>query len=97
MSELLKTTFNELKKIMKKDLGRKMVESSAFKSLEAWWDDCELKFKVRKKSFNLNSNRLVKRKCSFLEQEFFRSSMCCTYGIFSMSSTNIFFLNENLK
>ncbi|XP_033627405.1 histone-lysine N-methyltransferase SETD1A-like [Asterias rubens] len=45
VSELLKTTFNELKKIMKKDLGRKMVESSAFKSLEAWWDDCELKFK----------------------------------------------------
>ena len=46
VGELLKTTFNELKKIMKKDIGRKMVESSAFKSLEAWWDDCELKFKV---------------------------------------------------
>ncbi|XP_022102155.1 histone-lysine N-methyltransferase SETD1A-like [Acanthaster planci] len=45
ISELLKTTYIELKKIMKKDLGRKMVESSAFKSLEAWWDDCERKSK----------------------------------------------------
>ncbi|XP_038055486.1 histone-lysine N-methyltransferase SETD1B-A-like isoform X2 [Patiria miniata] len=45
ISQLLKTTFIELKKTMKKDLGRKMVESSAFKSLETWWDDCERKSK----------------------------------------------------
>lgn len=45
--DILEKLVLELKAIMKKDLCRKMVEASAFKSLENWWDDCERKAKVR--------------------------------------------------
>lgn len=35
----------ELKQIMRKDLCKKMVENSAFKILEQWWDDREMQSK----------------------------------------------------
>ena len=44
--DILEEVVEQLKKIMVKDLCRKMVETSAFKSLENWWDDCERKSKV---------------------------------------------------
>ena len=49
VNEVMKTVMQEMKVIMKKDLNRKMVESKAFKSLETWWDTCQLiaKAKVR--------------------------------------------------
>jgi histone-lysine N-methyltransferase SETD1 len=36
----------ELKQIMRKDLQRKMIENSAFRSFESWWDTEDNKLKV---------------------------------------------------
>ncbi|XP_064619680.1 histone-lysine N-methyltransferase SETD1B-like [Lineus longissimus] len=38
---VLNKIITELKVVMKKDLCKKMVEVSAFKSLESWWDDAQ--------------------------------------------------------
>jgi hypothetical protein len=38
---ILNKIIAELKTVMKKDLCKKMVEVSAFKSLESWWDEAE--------------------------------------------------------
>lgn len=45
-SEVLENFVTELKDIMAKDLGKKMVETSAFKSYDQWWDREENKTKV---------------------------------------------------
>lgn len=37
---------SELKDLIKKDICKKMVESSAFKNYEKWWDECERKSKT---------------------------------------------------
>lgn len=37
----------ELKNILKRDFNKRMIEATAFKTFEAWWDDQERKFKVR--------------------------------------------------
>ena len=37
----------ELKDIMKRDLQKKMIQSSAFQSFDAWWDAEDAKHKVR--------------------------------------------------
>ncbi|WAR03387.1 SE1BA-like protein [Mya arenaria] len=44
-SDVLENFVTELKDIMTKDLCKKMVETSAFKSYESWWDDEEAKTK----------------------------------------------------
>ncbi|XP_078681941.1 histone-lysine N-methyltransferase SETD1B-like isoform X2 [Branchiostoma floridae x Branchiostoma belcheri] len=49
----------ELKEIMRKDLNRKMVESSAFKAFEAWWDMEEEKTKVPVKSEEKDEDKVV--------------------------------------
>lgn len=45
-NEVLENFVKELKEIMTKDLCKKMVETSAFKSYEQWWDNEEQKLKV---------------------------------------------------
>ena len=45
-SSVLDTVIEELKKILKRDFNKRMIESTAFKTFEAWWDDQESKFKV---------------------------------------------------
>lgn len=42
----LSAFLKELKSVMQKDLCKRMVEVSAFKAFEAWWDAEEQKFKV---------------------------------------------------
>lgn len=42
----LNAFLKELKSVMQKDLCKRMVEVSAFKAFEAWWDAEEQKFKV---------------------------------------------------
>ncbi|CAH1233887.1 SETD1B [Branchiostoma lanceolatum] len=49
----------ELKEIMRKDLNRKMVESSAFKAFESWWDMEEGKTKVPVKSEEKDEDKVV--------------------------------------
>ncbi|RWS14882.1 histone-lysine N-methyltransferase SETD1-like protein [Dinothrombium tinctorium] len=44
---VLESVVAELKEIIKKDIFKKMIESTAFKSYEAWWDDNEQKSKAR--------------------------------------------------
>lgn len=39
----------ELKQILKKDFNKKMIENTAYKKYEAWWDDEELKSKGKNK------------------------------------------------
>ncbi|XP_045173499.2 histone-lysine N-methyltransferase SETD1B-like [Mercenaria mercenaria] len=46
--KVLEDFVNELKEIMTKDLCKKMVETSAFKSYEQWWDNEESKTKPQK-------------------------------------------------
>ncbi|CAG2165548.1 unnamed protein product [Oppiella nova] len=43
----LNIVVKELKELIKKDICKKMVESSAFKMFEKWWDDCESKSKTQ--------------------------------------------------
>lgn len=43
---MLDTVIDELKKILKKDFYKRMIEGTAFKTYEAWWDEQELNFKV---------------------------------------------------
>ncbi|KAL4223429.1 Histone-lysine N-methyltransferase setd1b [Mactra antiquata] len=47
-NEVLENFVKELKEIMTKDLCKKMVETSAFKSYEQWWDMEEQKLKPQK-------------------------------------------------
>ncbi|XP_054166396.1 histone-lysine N-methyltransferase SETD1B-A-like isoform X2 [Oppia nitens] len=42
----LNIVVSELKEMIKKDICKKMVESTAFKLFEKWWDDCENKSKT---------------------------------------------------
>lgn len=46
-SSVLDTVIEELKKILKKDFYRRMIEGTAFKTYEAWWDEQENNFKVK--------------------------------------------------
>lgn len=52
-TDVLENFVKELKEIMKKDLCKKMVETSAFKTYEAWWDREEEKTKVDELSLTL--------------------------------------------
>ncbi|XP_076065509.1 histone-lysine N-methyltransferase SETD1-like isoform X2 [Oratosquilla oratoria] len=45
LNAVLDTVIEELKKILKKDFNKRMIESTAFKTFEAWWDEQERKFK----------------------------------------------------
>ncbi|KAH3888863.1 hypothetical protein DPMN_012905 [Dreissena polymorpha] len=49
-SDVLENFVKELKEIMTKDLCKKMVEASAFKCYESWWDKEEEKTKIQKPS-----------------------------------------------
>lgn len=46
-SAVLDTVIEELKNILKRDFNKRMIEATAFKTFEAWWDDQDRKFKVR--------------------------------------------------
>ena len=46
---VLESFVKELKLVMQNDLCKKMVEVSAFKLLESWWDGEERQFKVRRR------------------------------------------------
>lgn len=39
IEEVIKRISNELKQILKKDFNKKMVENTAFKSFETWWEE----------------------------------------------------------
>lgn len=45
-SAVLDTVIEELKNILKRDFNKRMIEATAFKTFEAWWDEQERKFKV---------------------------------------------------
>lgn len=55
---VLNTVVCELKEIMKRDLCKKIVENSAFKSFEQWWDEQERESK-NKSSEGLNNQEKV--------------------------------------
>jgi histone-lysine N-methyltransferase SETD1 len=42
---------SELKQILKRDFNKKMIENTAFKSFENWWDEQERKSKVNASNF----------------------------------------------
>ncbi|KAI1291695.1 Histone-lysine N-methyltransferase SETD1 [Halotydeus destructor] len=46
---ILDAICGELKDVIKKDLTKKMVEATGFKSYEKWWHDCEVRNKERDK------------------------------------------------
>jgi histone-lysine N-methyltransferase SETD1 len=45
-SGVIDKVISELKQILKRDFNKKMIENTAFKSFENWWDDQERKSKV---------------------------------------------------
>ncbi|KAJ8866825.1 hypothetical protein PR048_032686 [Dryococelus australis] len=45
-SAVLEKVIAELKQILKRDFNKKMIENTAFKTFENWWDECENKHKV---------------------------------------------------
>ena len=44
---VIDTVVRELKQILKRDVNKKMIENTAFKWFENWWDEQERKAKVR--------------------------------------------------
>jgi hypothetical protein len=48
-SGVIDRVISELKQILKRDFNKKMIENTAFKSFENWWDEQERKSKVRAK------------------------------------------------
>ena len=46
-SGVIDRVISELKQILKRDFNKKMIENTAFKSFENWWDEQERKSKVR--------------------------------------------------
>jgi hypothetical protein len=45
-SGVIDRVISELKQILKRDFNKKMIENTAFKSFENWWDEQERKSKV---------------------------------------------------
>jgi histone-lysine N-methyltransferase SETD1 len=43
---VIERIISELKQILKRDFNKKMIENTAFKSFENWWDEQERKSKV---------------------------------------------------
>ncbi|XP_067125107.1 histone-lysine N-methyltransferase SETD1B-A [Centruroides vittatus] len=88
---VLNTVVSELKEIMKRDLCKKIVENSAFKSFEQWWDEQERESK-NKSSEGMNNqektNSGEKSKteftplCSLFDSS--RSDLGLGYGLDSM-------------
>ena len=59
ISEVVDHVVNELKEIIKRDIKKKMIESTGFKSYESWWDENESKNKmIKNKSDTLSSNAI---------------------------------------
>jgi hypothetical protein len=50
-SGVIDRVISELKQILKRDFNKKMIENTAFKSFENWWDEQERKSKVRASYF----------------------------------------------
>ena len=57
-SSVLDVVIEELKKILKRDFNKRMIEATAFKAFETWWDEQERSFKV-KLSFYLVVNLFI--------------------------------------
>ncbi|XP_064082523.1 histone-lysine N-methyltransferase SETD1-like isoform X2 [Macrobrachium nipponense] len=47
INAVLDTVIEELKNILKKDFNKRMIEATAFKTFESWWDEQERKFKAQ--------------------------------------------------
>ena len=82
--DVLENFVNELKEIMQKDLCKKMVETSAFKSYETWWDQEEEKTKVNSNIWCINKilNRWMQKGsiCFFIKwpiEPFLLSPLLC--------------------
>lgn len=46
-SGVLAVVIEELMRILKKDFLKRMIEMTAFKTYESWWDEKQSSFKVR--------------------------------------------------
>ena len=69
---VIKLVVAELKGIIQKDISKKMIESTAFKIYENWWDESEKQFKLKKEqkeqkeqkenqeNLNLANDKIVK-------------------------------------
>lgn len=58
-SGVIDRVISELKQILKRDFNKKMIENTAFKSFENWWDEQERKSKVRKLYFVISQQWTV--------------------------------------
>ncbi|KAK8750178.1 hypothetical protein OTU49_015284, partial [Cherax quadricarinatus] len=55
INAVLDTVIEELKNILKRDFNKRMIEATAFKTFEAWWDEQERKFKAQAAEKETNS------------------------------------------
>ncbi|XP_049793284.1 histone-lysine N-methyltransferase SETD1B [Schistocerca nitens] len=56
INAVLERVIAELKQILKRDFDKKMVENTAFKSFESWWDEHERKSKVQTNQLDTRDN-----------------------------------------
>ncbi|KAK7086100.1 hypothetical protein SK128_010805 [Halocaridina rubra] len=56
INAVLDTVIEELKNILKKDFYKRMIETTAFKTFDSWWDEQERKFKAEKESVKNESH-----------------------------------------
>ncbi|XP_042232871.1 histone-lysine N-methyltransferase SETD1-like isoform X2 [Homarus americanus] len=54
INAVLDTVIEELKNILKRDFNKRMIEATAFKTFEAWWDEQERKFKAQAEAKETN-------------------------------------------
>jgi histone-lysine N-methyltransferase SETD1 len=64
IAEVVDHVVNELKEIIKRDIKKKMIESTGFKSYESWWDDNETKNRKTKADPLLSSAPMTPAKTS---------------------------------
>lgn len=66
---VLESVVSELKEIIKKDICKKMVESTAFKNFENWWDESEKRSKTKGKELDRASQQVQQKSSEEITQQ----------------------------
>lgn len=59
VTDVIDAVLSELKEIINRDIKKKMIESTGFRSFESWWDDCESRQKMKSKEMLERSSSIT--------------------------------------
>lgn len=87
---VIQQVVKELKEIIRKDIKRRMIESTGFKSFENWWDENETQAKIRSKELLEKSAFVTKDMTKSSQTETNSNSVIKSEDVWSTISTNLF-------